>query len=123
VARTHAAWAAGAGAHRPYVYFLAGDLAVLALLAGPAVAQAVPYLLRRPDPLTARLGFLLGAVFVGTLALDISGVTRGEVERIWLPYAAWMTVGAAVHRAPARRMLLAQVLVALLVQALVKSPW
>jgi hypothetical protein len=131
VIQTHAAWAAGAGAQRPYAYFLIGDLAVLALLIGPAAAQAVPYLLRpsrrlasshRPRE-TARLGFLLGAVLLGVLALDISGVTRGEVERIWLPYAAWMTAGAAIYRAPARRMLLAQVVTALLIEALVKSPW
>ena len=142
VIQTHAAWAAGAGSHRPYAYFLVGDLAVLALLIGPAAAGALPRLLRpaltrpaigasiftasilrTPRTPAARLGFLVGAALLGTLALDLSGVTRGEVERIWLPYAAWMTAGAAVSRVPARRMLLAQIVTALLVQALVKSPW
>ena len=91
----------------------------------PAAAAALPYLLRkatRPSTPAGRLGIVLGAVLLGVLALDISGVTRGEVERIWLPYAAWMTAGAAVHGAR-RRMLLAQVATALLIQALVKSPW
>jgi hypothetical protein len=121
VVQTHAAWAAGAGSHRPYAYFLAGDLAVLALTIGPAVATALPELLRRAGP----LGIIVAAALAGVLALDVSGVTRGEVERIWLPYAAWMTVGAAVYRGTAtrRRMLLAQVATALLIQALVKSPW
>jgi hypothetical protein len=50
-------------------------------------------------------------------------ITRGEVEWICLPYAAWVMAGAAIHRARAHRMLLAQVVTALLNQALVKSPW
>lgn len=139
MAATHAAWAAGAGSRRPYAYFLVGDLAVLALLIGPAAAQALPYVLRRAvalvrvvptrpeqdrdDPHVGRLGALTFAALLGTLALDLSGVTRGEVERIWLPYAAWMTAAAAVHRAPARALLLAQAVIALLLQALVRSPW
>jgi hypothetical protein len=124
---THAAWAAGAGAQRPYAYFLIGDLAVLALIIGPMAAQALPYVLRqaipRHRPPAGRLGLLIGAALIGVLALDISGVTRGEVERIWLPYAAWMSAGAAVYRTPARRMLIAQAVTALLIQALVRSPW
>ena len=126
VVQTHAAWSAGAGAQRPYAYFLIGDLAVLALVIGPAAAHALPGLLRPPrrqGNAAARLGVLVGAVLLGVVALDVSGVTRGEVERIWLPYAAWMTAGAAVHPAPARRMLLAQIVTALLIQALVRSPW
>jgi hypothetical protein len=68
------------------------------------------------------LGMLVGAAPAGVLAVDLAGVTRGEVERIWLPYAAWITA-AAVHRAPARGLLLAQAVTALLPQALVRSPW
>jgi hypothetical protein len=126
VIQTHAAWAAGAGSRRPYAYFLVGDLAVLALTIGPAAAQSLPYLLKKatlpPHTATGRLGIIVGAALIGVLALDLSGVTRGEVERIWLPYAAWMTAGAAVHPVR-RRMLLAQVATAILIQALVKSPW
>ena len=76
---------------------------------------------RSPD--VARLGAMRGMALRGVLARDVAGVTRGEVGRIRLPYAAWMTAGAAIHRAPARRMLLAQVVTALLIQALVISPW
>ncbi|GLY88041.1 hypothetical protein [Actinoallomurus iriomotensis] len=119
VAATHAAWAAGAGSERPYAYFLVGDLAVLALIIGPMAAGALPYVLRRGGA----LGVLTAAALLGVLALDLSGVTRGEVERIWLPYAAWLTAAAAVHRPPARRALLVQAVTALLIQALVRSPW
>lgn len=142
---THAAWAAGAGSRRPYAYFLIGDLAVLALLIGPVAAQALPYALSRaathvralpPRPQQgdgpphgsglpdgAALGWLAGAALAGVIALDLSGVTRGEVERIWLPYAAWMTVATAVHRAPVRTLLSTQAATALLIQALVRAPW
>jgi hypothetical protein len=136
---THAAWAAGAGSRRPYAYFLIGDLAVLALLVGPATAGALAPVLGRAATLvrvaplrldhgqgrsrTDKLGWLVAAALAGVLALDVSGVTRGEVERIWLPYAAWMLIATAVYRAPARTMLLAQAVTALVIEALVKSPW
>jgi hypothetical protein len=114
---THAAWAAGAGSRRPYAYFLIGDLAVLALITGPATAYAVKYL-------KGNLRTLIIAAAIGVIALDISGVTRGEVERIWLPYAAWMTATAAATPATKhRKLLIAQALTALIIEAVVSSPW
>jgi hypothetical protein len=114
---THAAWAAGAGSRRPYAYFLIGDLAVLALITGPATAYAIKYL-------RGNLGTLFTAAALGVIALDLSGVTRGEVERIWLPYAAWMTAAAAATPLTKHRGLLAaQALTALIIEAVVSSPW
>ncbi|MEV5831765.1 hypothetical protein AB0L25_40000 [Spirillospora sp. NPDC052242] len=120
----------GGSAQRPYWYFLFADLAVLGLLTGPAVAHALPRalgVLRRAARARAAvpgLGTALpaGAALLGTLALDASGVTKGEVERIWVPFAAWLMVAAA-HRPPARAWLAAQAGTALAVQALVLSPW
>lgn len=117
---THASWASGAGAQeRPYAYFLVGDLAVLALLIGPVAARALPSALREGRA----LGLLVAAALIGVLALDVAGVTRGEVERIWIPYAAWLVAAASIRRAPARGPLLAQVATALVLEAVVKSPW
>lgn len=116
-------------AQRSYAYFLFGDLAVLGLLTGPAVAHALPGLLRAlrrgvRTPSAIPAGTLLAAAaLLGTLVLDASGVTRGEVERIWIPYAMWIVVAAAPHRPPARGWLAAQALTALAVQALVLSEW
>ncbi|MFI0369643.1 hypothetical protein ACH35V_17355 [Actinomadura sp. 1N219] len=120
-------------AQRSYAYFAAANLAVLGLLTGPAVAHALP---RAAGALrqTARtraaaaspaggVAALAGAALLGVLVLDASGVTRGEVERIWVPFAAWLTVAAALHRPPARAWLAAQAATALAVQALVLSPW
>ena len=47
---------------------------------------------------------------------------RGEVERIWLPYAPWVVVAGATFTR-SRGWLLLQVATALAVQALVVSPW
>jgi hypothetical protein len=72
------------------------------------------------------------SVHTGTVATafagDLPGITRGQVKRIWLPYAAWMTATATirrppVRRPPARRVHRAQAVTAPLIQALVRSPW
>lgn len=124
VAATHQAYeAAGGSSRRPYLYFLVGDLGVLALLVGPAVAHALPDLIRGARDRYRVLTWLCGAALLGMLVLDVSGVTRGEVERIWVPYAAWLVTAAAVHRTPGRGWLAAQAATAITVQALVLSAW
>ncbi|WP_214411510.1 hypothetical protein [Sphaerisporangium fuscum] len=115
VLATHAEWAADPGAARPYLYFLVADFAVLALVTGPATAVGLAR--SRPGPVRA----LVAAALVALVALDVSGVTRGEVERIWLPYAVWTSLAAA--SVPGRRPLAAQAVTGLLLQALVGSPW
>ncbi|MET8050899.1 hypothetical protein ABZU75_25190 [Streptosporangium sp. NPDC005286] len=124
VLATHAEWAADPGAARPYLYFLVANLAVLALLTGPATAAG----LVRMTPGGMRA--LVAAAIVAVLALDVSGVTRGEVERIWVPYATWIVLAAAWSpRSPrsqgarGRRWLAVQALTGLLLQGLVISPW
>ncbi len=116
VLATHAEWAADPGAARPYLYFLFANLAVLALVTGPATAVG---LARPPWPGS---GALVAAAVVAVLALDVSGVTRGEVERIWLPYAVWVGLAAA-WAAPGRHWLAVQAGMGLLLQGLVVSPW
>ncbi|MDL4821762.1 hypothetical protein [Actinomadura opuntiae] len=118
-------------AQRPYTYFLFGDLAVLGLLTGPAVAYALPSaasVLRaaartRTLPPAAVVALTAGAALVGVVVLDLSGVTKGEVERIWVPFAAWLVVAASVRGTAARGWLAAQAVTALAVQALVLSAW
>ncbi|GAA3789646.1 glycosyltransferase family 39 protein [Sphaerisporangium flaviroseum] len=115
VLATHAQWAADAGAARPYLYFLVANMGVLALMSGPATAAGLVRAGSRP------VGAMVAAALVAVLALDLSGVTRGEVERIWVPYALW--VGLAAGAVPGRRWLAAQVVTGLLLQSLVLSPW
>ncbi|MFC6083667.1 hypothetical protein [Sphaerisporangium aureirubrum] len=145
VAATHAQWAADPGAARPYLYFLVANLAVLALITGPAttvgLVQMGRHLMHCPTvtavgghiPLRGIAAAVMSlarrhgaaavvcAALAAVLALDVSGVTRGEVERIWVPFAMW--AGLAAAYAPGRRMLVAQVVTGLLLQGLVASPW
>ncbi|TDC45271.1 hypothetical protein E1281_30865 [Actinomadura sp. KC345] len=118
-------------AQRSYAYFVVANLAVLCLLTGPVAAHALPRaagVLRRAVraravPPEAAAAALAAAALIGVLALDASGVTRGEVERIWLPFSGWLLAAAALQRPPARGWLAAQAATALTVQALVLSPW
>ncbi|MFA1547066.1 hypothetical protein [Actinomadura chokoriensis] len=118
-------------AQRSYTYFLPANLAVLGLLTGPATARALPAALgtpRRaarsvPRAVPPAVAVLAAAALAGVLVLDVSGVTRGEVERIWLPFAAWPLIIASLHGRAARPWLAAQAATALAVQALVLSPW
>jgi hypothetical protein len=103
---------------RPYGYFLFANLAVFALMVGPASAVALTRLWRTSRPLT----WLVAAALLAIAVSDASGYMRGEVERIWLPYSPWVVIaGVALRRRTP--WLLAQVLTALAVQALVVSPW
>ncbi len=118
VAATSSRWSTGTGSQRPYAYTLLGNVAVFGVLVGPATAAAVGWARQRV------LVVLAGAALVAVVALDVSGVTRGEVERIWLPLAPWAVVlTAALPRGWVRPALVAQVLVAVAVQAMLRLSW
>ncbi|MEO8475925.1 MAG: DUF2064 domain-containing protein [Actinomycetota bacterium] len=105
---------------RPYGYFVIADLAALLVAVGPAVWVAVARLRDR------RIWLLVGAALIAVAVADLSGLTKAEVERIWLPYMPWITAatGAAfVGSRQRRRWLAAGVGWALLVQLVVFSPW
>lgn len=117
VAGTHRAWVAGRGDDRPYVYSFLADLAILAVLAGPATAAGLASRPRRA------VAVLAGAAVAAVLVLDLSGVTRLEVERIWLPFAPWVVVGCAALRRHRRTWLAANALCALTFTLLVRDVW
>jgi hypothetical protein len=118
LAATRVAWHLDAGALRPYAFFLVGNLAVLALLTGPAVAAALTRDVPRP------ILVLAGLAMLGILVLDLSGYTRGEVQRIWIPYAIWlMPLATALPASRARHWLAAQAAVGILLQATLQAPW
>ncbi|WP_348774202.1 hypothetical protein [Micromonospora sp. WMMD1155] len=135
VQRYHQGWAAD----RPYGYWVWANLAALLLCAGPvlgpALRQAALVAARSArmvwtarDSVTGWPGGvraagptvllpLAAALAVG--AADLSGLSKAEVERIWLPFVVWLMV-AAVHLPPRthRWWLAGQVLVALAVNHL-----
>jgi hypothetical protein len=117
VLATHAAWAAGRGDDRPYLYSYLADFAVLAVLVGPATVVAAS---RRPRGATALLAL---ASLVAVLSLATAGVTRLEVERIWLPFAPWLVVLTASLGGRVRPWLAVNALAALAFQASVLGGW
>jgi methylthioxylose transferase len=101
---------------RPYGYFLLADLAVFALMIGPATIAGLAKLRRGPVLL------LVLAAVAAVVVSDLSGFMRGEVERIWLPYAPWVVIATATLTRR-RGWLVLQIATAVAVQALVLSPW
>ncbi|MER5437293.1 hypothetical protein [Streptomyces sp. NPDC002790] len=127
----------GAGGIRPYGYWVWANLACTVLVVGVATVaglrRAVGQLIRRdgigqlirPDDRgsdRARLALLATAALVALLAADLSGMSKAETERIWLPFAMWL-VPACAFLPRARPWLAAQVALALLVNHLVLTGW
>ncbi|BEP11906.1 hypothetical protein acdb102_02170 [Acidothermaceae bacterium B102] len=116
-AATHHAYVTTVASVRPYLYFLVADLVVLSVMVGPAVLGGLRVLDRRLWP-------LVGATVVVLAFLDLSGYTKGEVERIWLPFAVWLLPAAAsLPLARHRSWLTAQAVTALVLQAFLVSLW
>lgn len=118
LAGTREAYWSGVAASRPALYLtLAGNPAAFAVAAGPAVAAGLWTAVRRWRLPASRLP-LLGLLVV--VLADLSQMSRGEVERIWLVFLPWVALAAPGHR---RGWLAAQAVVAIGVQVLLRSPW
>ncbi|MFI1995431.1 hypothetical protein [Actinoplanes sp. NPDC020271] len=144
----------GLATARAYSYWVWGNLAALAVSAGPAAGpilrRAVVRLAavtrnRTGDPAPARARFRalvparidvrLGAArmapallclggIAAAVAADLSGLSKAEVERIWLPFAIWLPAAAALLPESDRRgWLWLQAGTALLVNHLVLTNW
>jgi methylthioxylose transferase len=123
----------GAGGIRPYGYWVWANLACTALVVGPAtvaglrracaapVRRGVRTCLRRSDA-EPRLALLVLAALLALLAADLSGMSKAETERIWLPFAAWLIPACAFLTRP-RAWLTAQATLALLLNHLLLTGW
>jgi hypothetical protein len=109
---------AGVSAQRPFAWFVFANLGALALVLGPATAVGLARLRRAPA------AALTWAALAGVLAANLSGLSKGEVERIWLIFVPWILVACAtIDLRRARGMLALQGLVALAIQTGVRTPW
>jgi hypothetical protein len=109
-----------AAVSRPYGFFLFDDLAALGLAVGPAAFAAIARLRDR------RLLTLVAGGLAAVVLADLSGMSKGEVERIWLPFIPWLlAAGACLWRPPGsvRTWLGAQATCAILIEGLVRTPW
>ncbi|GAA2795399.1 hypothetical protein [Saccharopolyspora taberi] len=109
----------GEFAQRPYSYWVWGNLGAVLLSAGPVAAVVV-----RRSAVGWRSAGLVAAALLAVLAADLSGLSKAEVERIWLPFAVWFAAGAWLLPAAHRRGWLAvQAITALAVNHLVVTNW
>ena len=120
LAATHRAYLAGVAPHRAYGVFVWLDLAAFAAAIGPAAAAALGALRDRGALLLA------GGALVALALADVSGLAKGEVERIWLPWAPWLLVAAGTFPASIavrRGWLGGQVAFAVGLQVALRSSW
>ncbi|MER7188277.1 hypothetical protein ABT404_53990, partial [Streptomyces hyaluromycini] len=118
----------GVGGTRPYGYWVWANLACTVVITGPATVaglrRAGAVLIRRrtaPAP-QARLAFLAGTALLALLIADLSGMSKAETERIWLPFAMWLLPAGAFLPRP-RAWLTAQALLGLLLNHLLFTGW
>ena len=117
-ARVRVIYAASVAAARPYSYFVWANLAAAAFAIGPAGVAGLRRIATRPvGPY-----LVVAAAVAAMLVADLSGMSKAEVERIWLPFAVWTCLACAELPRP-RRWLTAQAVVALLVNHLLLTVW
>ena len=121
---------AGVATRRPYSYWVWGNLAAFAVSAGPIVGAVVATALARIRgwrTFTSNDRVIGVLVFAGTLTVllaDVSGMSKAEVERIWLPFVPWILLGTAMLPERWRRWGFAlQLVFALAVQHLIFTEW
>ncbi|MCF1593058.1 hypothetical protein [Streptomyces muensis] len=121
----------GVGGIRPYDYWVWANLACAVLITGLATVAG----LRRTGAVLvrarggthgrtaeARLALLVSAALLALLVADLSGMSKAETERIWLPFAIWLLPACALLNRP-RAWLAAQALLALLLNHLLLTGW
>lgn len=107
----------GIATPRAYGYWVWADLAAAAFACGLA-----PFAARWRGGTTMARGAvtLAAAAAVAILAADLSGLSKAEVERIWLPFTVWLVVLVPDRR---RLWLAAQAVTALAVNHLLLTNW
>jgi hypothetical protein len=118
----------GIAADRPQSYWWYGDLACLVVSAGPLLLPALGAAGAAASSATRRAArvplLLVGSTAMVVALADASGMSKAEVERIWLPFVPWLTIACALLPARWRRWGLGlQVAAALLVQHLFYTAW
>ena len=120
---------AGIASRRPFSYWVWGNLAALAISAGPVVAASIAVVvrrMRRPFPAggTRVVVVLTAAAALVILLADLSMMSKAEVERIWVPFVPWLLIGTALLPDRVRRPALGlQLITALIVQHLLLTGW
>jgi hypothetical protein len=116
-------WSLRVGPHRSWLLWAVLDLVVLVVACGPHVVTATHRIRRTPG-----WPFVVGAG-IGVVFAVGSGLSRGEVERSWLPFFPWLLVpvtGTDDEGEPARPSLLLLALgaaAAVVIESVLRSAW
>ncbi len=87
---TRSRYVAGVASARDYGFFVPlGNPAAFALATGPAALVGLAHLRDR------RLALLVGGGWLTVAVANLSGMSKAEVERIWLPFVPWVLLAAA----------------------------
>lgn len=112
----------GIASDRPSSYWAWANFGALLVSAGPMVFSGVAATAFRRVPRPVWVMTLAAALAL--LLADGSGMSKAEVERIWLPFIPWLTLGLVALPPSWRRPALAvQLVSALLVQHLFLTGW
>lgn len=117
-------WAGIANA-RPFAYWVWGDLVALTCAIGLPAAVG----LRRAFDRVALgrrsgLHLLLVSFVVVVVCADLSGLSKAETERIWLPFAVWLVAAPALLPRRCHRLsLAAQAAGAVVINSLLLTNW
>lgn len=115
----------GIAATRPFGYWWWGNLAATVCAVGLATAAALPRTLaparlRTLDP----AALVVAAAVCAVTAADLSGLSKAETERIWLPFDMWLLAATAfLPRGHVRPWLAVQAAGALLLIHLLMTNW
>lgn len=108
---------------RPAWFFVVANLGAAAVALGPAGVAGIGALLSRAGRRTAVAVPALAVLFA-VLVADLSLLSKGEVERIYLPFFFWLLTATALLPLRGRtRWLVVQAAAALAVVLLVRTPW
>ncbi|MGH3686396.1 MAG: hypothetical protein ACRDRU_23285 [Pseudonocardiaceae bacterium] len=112
------------GLVRPYGYWVWADLACLAVVLGPAGVAGLRRVFTPKQHQPQVLVLLCAAAALAVLVADLSGLSKAEVERIWLPFAVWLIAAAGLlPPRQARGWLAAQAMLTLTVNHLLLTTW
>lgn len=109
---------------RPYGYFLVANVAALALIVGPATVAGLASGHDAGSRDRRGTWVLVGGALIAVTLADVSGMSKAEVERIWLPFAVWLLAATSALPASSRRTWLAiNVAFGLILEIVVTQPW
>ena len=121
---TRAEYLGGVARLRPYGYFLVANVAALVVIVGPATVAGLVSGSGVSSRGSRGAWALVGGALVAVALADLSGMSKAEVERIWLPFAVWLLVATSALPATSRRAWLAtNVVFTLMLEIAVTQPW